>query len=143
MGSRTTAELLDVEAAQSLSHRLAGVLASGDAAEDLFTDDAFFDLNMPVWRFQIRGPKALADQLREIHRGDVSIAISRTEPTASGFVQEHVESELVDGELFSARRLVLATARDGRIAELVIYCSGEWDQALRDRHAVEAPMIRA
>jgi hypothetical protein len=32
--------------------------------------------------------------------------------------------------------------RDGRIAEVVVYCNGEWDPALRARQAAEAPMLR-
>jgi hypothetical protein len=30
----------------------------------------------------------------------------------------------------------------GRIAEVTVYCTGEWDDELRARHAAEAPMIR-
>ena len=56
-------------------------------------------------------------------------------PTASGFVTEHEEHQDVDGEDYSARRLWLCEVRDGRIAEVVGYCSGEWDDALRARHA--------
>ena len=41
-----------------------------------------------------------------------------------------------------ARRLVLCEVRDGRIAEVLVYCNGSWDAALRARHAVEAPMLR-
>ena len=32
--------------------------------------------------------------------------------------------------------------RDGLIVEAVGYCNGGWDDALRARHAVEAPMLR-
>lgn len=66
----------------------------------------------------------------------------RTVPTVSGFVHEHEERREVDGEVCSARRLWLCEVRDGRIAEVVGYCSGEWDEALRARHAIEAPMLR-
>ena len=44
--------------------------------------------------------------------------------------------------MLSARRLWLCEVRDGRITEVVGYCSGEWDEALRARHAIEAPMVR-
>ena len=36
----------------------------------------------------------------------------------------------------------LCEVRGGRITEVVGYCSGEWGEELRARHAVEAPMIR-
>jgi hypothetical protein len=31
---------------------------------------------------------------------------------------------------------------DGRIAEILSYCNGGWDDELRARHAAEAPMLR-
>ena len=59
-------------------------------------------------------------------------------PTATGFVMEHEET--VRDEV--ARRLWLCEVRDGRITEVLGYCNGGWDAALRARHAVEAPMVR-
>jgi hypothetical protein len=32
--------------------------------------------------------------------------------------------------------------RDGRIAELTVYCGGDWDADLRARHAAETHLIR-
>src|SRR5581483_9902398 len=104
--------------------------------------DVLFDLNMPVWRFQLQGPREFGAQLAAIARGEVRIEVLRTVPTRRGFVTEHVEHQDVDGEELSARRLWLCELRDGRIAEAVGYCSGEWDAALRARHAREAPMLR-
>jgi len=51
---------------------------------------------------------------------------------------EHEET--AHGEV--ARRLWLCEVRDGRITEVLGYCNGGWDAALRARHAVEAPMLR-
>ena len=58
--------------------------------------------------------------------------------TATGFVLEHEETQ---GDEV-ARRLLLCEVRDGRIAEVVVYCNGGWDPALRERQAAEAPMLR-
>lgn len=115
-----------------------------DAGADVFSEEVFFDLNMPVWRFQLQGPGAWAAQLTKLAEGVASVRVDvlRTVPTTSGFVTEHVESGEVGGETLSARRLWLCEVRDGRITEVVGYCSGEWDGALRARHAVEAPMVR-
>jgi len=110
-----------------------------DAGEDLFAPDAFFDLLPPFWRFQLRGPDAFAAQLRQL-AGDtpVSARLLRVVPTATGFLVEHEET--AHGEV--ARRLWLCEVRDGRITEVLGYCNGGWDAALRARHAVEAPMLR-
>lgn len=102
----------------------------------------FFDLNMPVWRFQLEGAEAFASQLKIIAEGPARIDILRTVPTVSGFVTEHVEHQDVGGQDMTARRLWLCEVRGGRITEVVGYCSGEWDEELRARHVVEAPMIR-
>jgi hypothetical protein len=67
----------------------------------------------------------------------------RTTPTASGFLTEQTSSERdEEGTEVTARKLLVCEVRDGRIAELSVYCSGDWDVALRARHAAEAPMLR-
>jgi hypothetical protein len=135
----TTVVTTDID---QLSARFAGVFSDPTTAADVLSPDAFFDLNMPVWRFQLQGATAFAEQLGVINHGPVQIDILRTVATDSGFVTEHEEHQLVDGEDLTARRLWLCEVRDGRIAEAVCYCSGEWDEALRTRHAAEAPMLR-
>jgi ketosteroid isomerase-like protein len=127
-----------------LSRRFHDAFRTFDAGDDAFAEDAFFDLNMPVWRFQIQGRDAFGAQLRKLAEGggDVRVDVSRTVPTVSGFVTEHEEHQDVDGQHLSARRLWLCEVRGGRIVEVVGYCSGEWDDELRARHAVEAPMLR-
>lgn len=112
-----------------------------DADDNLFTDDAFFDLYPPLWRFQLEGRDAFVAQLRAIAEGAVSTRILRVVPTATGFVMEHEETQR--GETTEvARRLWLCEVRDGRIAAAVGYCNGGWDDELRARHAAEAPMLR-
>jgi ketosteroid isomerase-like protein len=125
-----------------LSDGFADVFQTLEAGEDVFSSDVFFDLNMPVWRFQLQGAQAFESQLKSIVEGDVRIDVLRTVPTSSGFVTEHEEHQDARGQELTARRLWLCEVRDGRITEAVGYCSGEWDEELRARHAVEAPMIR-
>jgi hypothetical protein len=125
-----------------LSRRFAIVFENPGSAEDALASDAFLDLNMPVWRMQLQGARAFAAQLEKINEGDVRINVLRTVPTAFGFVTEHEEHQDVGGEDLTARRLWLCEVRDGSIVEAIGYCSGEWDEALRARHAAEAPMLR-
>ena len=107
--------------------------------EGLFAEDAFFDLYPPLWRFQLQGAEAFGNQLRAIAEGTPPTArILRVVPTATGFVMEHEEVHPTE----VARRLWLCEVRDGRITEVVGYCNGGWDAALRARHAAEAPMLR-
>jgi len=125
-----------------LSKRFHRCFETLEADGDLFTDDAFFDLLPPLWRFQLQGGGAFTDQLRSIAVGPSEVDIVRTVPTATGFVTEHVERQRVDGDFVVARRLWLCEVRDGRIAEVTGYCNGGWDRALRERQAAEAPMLR-
>ena len=134
--------MTEVSAVQKLSRRFAHIFENPDSAEEVLSTDVFFDLNMPVWRMQLQGPGAFAAQLKKINEGDVRIDVVRTVPTTSGFVTEHEEHQNVGGQDLTARRLWICEVRDGSIVEAVGYCSGEWDEELRARHASEAPMLR-
>ena len=142
MAIQKTAVIADPATVERLSEEFANVFQTLSAGKDVFSPDAFFDLNMPVWRFQLQGPDAFASQLQNIVEGPVQINVLRTVPTASGFVTEHEEHQDVGGHDMTARRLWLREVRGGLITEAIGYCSGEWDDQLRARHAAEAPMIR-
>jgi ketosteroid isomerase-like protein len=140
MDTTVTSTNPDIDRLSTGFHRCFETFAAGD---DLFADDAFFDLLPPLWRFQLVGGTAFTEQLRAIAEGPVHVEVVRTIPTASGFVTEHVEHMDVDGAEMVARRLWLCEVRDGRIVDVTGYCNGGWDAELRARHAAEAPMLRA
>lgn len=142
MPSRQTTTTVDIAVVERLSAAFIRCLETFDTGEDVFTPDAFFDLYPPFWRFQIEGPAALAAQLRAIAEGETTSRVLRLLPTPTGFVMER--EDIHRGEKTEvARHLVLCEVRDGRIAEVVDYCNGGWDDDLRARHAVEAPMLPA
>jgi ketosteroid isomerase-like protein len=68
--------------------------------------------------------------------------VVRTVPTVTGFVTEFTGRHDEDGEEITDRKILLAEVRDGRIAELTIYCSGDWNSELRARHAAETALPR-
>ena len=142
MAIHNLARSIDQETVERLSKGFANVFETQESADDIFSAEVFFDLNMPVWRFLLQGPKAFEMQIKKIVEGAVQINILRTIPTSSGFVTEHEEHQDLGGQDLTARRLWLCEVRDGRITEVIGYCSGEWDEELRARHRVEAPMIR-
>jgi hypothetical protein len=145
MGTRTAdRDGLDQHTIERLSTGFNRCFEQFDAGEDLFTADALFDLLPPFWRFQLRGPENFVGQLAAIAEGPSTARIIRVIPTEVGFVLEHEETQhRPSGEAMVARRVWLCTVDDGRISEVVGYCNGGWDDALRARHAAEAPMIRA
>jgi hypothetical protein len=134
----TTPDDMTVERLSSGFNRCFTTLEAGEA---LFTDDAFFDLLPPFWRFQLQGPAAFTAQLHAIADAPTTARILRVVPTVSGFVMEHEETKHGTPREV-ARRLWLCEVRDGRIAEVVGYCNGGWDDEMRARHAAEAPMLR-
>ncbi len=81
-----------IDPVQRLSDGFHDTFRTFVARDEVFTPDAFFDLNMPVWRFQLQGRDAFAAQLRHLAEGAVvHVDVLRTVATVSGFVTEHVE----------------------------------------------------
>jgi hypothetical protein len=141
MPSQQADTLIDNDTVERLSTAFNRCFATLDVEDGIFTDDAFFDMLPPFWRFQVEGPKTFEAQLRAIANGKPTVRTLRVVATTTGFVVEHEETQPgPEGEV--ARRLWLCEVRDGRIAEVVGYCNGGWDPALRARHAAEAPMLR-
>jgi hypothetical protein len=141
MATRQMDTTLDPATVERLSTALNRSFETLEVGDDVFADDAFFDLLPPFWRFQLQGPDAYVAQLRAITEGEASVRVLRVVPTATGFVTEHEFTERgVKDEV--ARRLILCEVRDGRITDVVCYCNGGWDAELRARHAAEAPMLR-
>lgn len=137
------AAVLDRTEAERLAQALCDCYEKLDAPDDLFAPDVFLDSFPPQWRFQLQGRGALLAQLRAVSEGAMITArLLRVVPTATGFVMEHEETYAGD-ETEVARHLDLCEVRDGRIVEIVSYCNGGWDEALRSRQAAEAPMLRA
>ena len=139
----TDMPILDHVDADQLSSEFNRCFSDFEARHDLFAADAFFDLLPPLWRFQFQGPgEAFTGQLRSIAQGPVEIEVLRTLPTGTGFLTEHVETQHTPQGDLVARRLHVCEVNGNQISAVTTYCNGGWDDELRARHAVEAPMIR-
>ena len=135
-----TTAVSDAEA-QALSERLADVFRTADVS-DVFTDDLFLDGHPPYWRFQLQGVDQFAAWLTGYSPDGTNMTVERTIPTTTGFVAEVTGDHDEDGELMTDRKILLCAVRDGRVSELTIYCSGDWDAGLRARHAEETTLLR-
>lgn len=133
--------VLDDALAQELSERLADVFRKAEAG-DVLADDVFLDGNPPEWRFQLRGRDTFDAWVKSFMPRGADTTVVRTIPTVTGFVTEFTGRHDEDGEEITDRKILLAEVRDGRIAELTVYCSGDWGAELRARHAAEAPLLR-
>ena len=139
--SQLAPTVLDDALAQELSERLADVFRTADA-EDVLSDDIFLDGNPPLWRFQLQGRDTFDAWLKSFMPHGADTTVVRTIPTVTGFVSEFTGRHESDGEEITDRKILLAEVRGGRIAELTVYCSGDWDTELRARHAAETQLIR-
>jgi ketosteroid isomerase-like protein len=59
-----------------------------------------------------------------------------------GLVTELLGRRHEQGQLITDRRIMLCTVRAGRINELTVYWNGDWDEALRARHAAQTTLER-
>lgn len=135
--TRTT----DDGVAQEMSERLADVFRTADVA-DVFTEDVFLDGHPPLWRFQLQGKDAFAAWIKAYSPDGHPTEVVRTVPTVSGFVTEFTGRFVENGQELTDRKILLCELVGGRISEMTIYCSGDWDAELRARHASEAQIIR-
>jgi ketosteroid isomerase-like protein len=133
--------VLDDAVAQELSERLADVFRTAQAT-DVLADDVFLDGNPPEWRFQLQGRDAFDAWIKSFMPDGADTTVVRTIPTVTGFVTEFTGRHDEDGGEITDRKILLAEVRDGRVAELTVYCSGDWDADLRARHAAETQLIR-
>lgn len=132
----------DDAVAQELSERLADVFRTAQAT-DVLADDVFLDGNPPLWRFQLQGRDTFDAWIKSFMPDGADTTVVRTIPTVTGFVTEFTGRHDQDGLEITDRKILLAEVRDGRITELTVYCSGDWDTDLRARHAVETQLIRS
>ena len=117
-------------------------IETGDVPEGLFTDDVFCDFTMPQWRLQAVGPEQVQGARRAGHPGPSTVVRMRLDSIPGGFLLEFEERWEWDGQRWYARELVRADVRDTSIAQLSVYCTGDWDEATVARHAEEVTLIR-
>lgn len=141
----TTAQTLSARmdpATEALARQFVQFLETGTAPAGLFAEDVFVDFTLPLWRKQVRGRRA-AEQLRRAgHPGPGTVPRWRADATPGGFVIEFEEAWAADGQQWTAREMARADVAGGEVAELSVYCTGDWDQALRAQHAAAETLIR-
>jgi hypothetical protein len=139
--TKVATSLLSDEETQELSERLADVFRTAEIG-DVLTEDLFLDGHPPFWRFQLEGRQTFAAWLQGYSPDGADITVVRAVPTVSGFVTEMVGEHLEDGVVMTDRKILLCEVRGGQISELTIFCSGDWDEELRSRHAAETTLVR-
>lgn len=134
-----TAARADVDAAVA---RLVQWLESGVAPAGLTTRDAFADLTFPQWREQCQGADELIKARRDFHPQPGQVRVERVDRTEHGFTIEFEERWVDGGQHWYCREQIRCDLRGDAIAELSLYCTGDWDEKRVAEHAATASLIR-
>lgn len=116
-------------------------LETGEA-EGLFADDAFCDVSFPQWRVQAGTARDLIAIRSKSHPCPGGVQVSRLEPTERGFTMEFEERWEDGGQRWYCREMARCDVADGKIVDLAIYCTGDWDENVQAKHARSVSLIR-
>jgi hypothetical protein len=70
------------------------------------------------------------------------VRVEALDRTARGFLIQFEERWAAGGQRWYCRELIHCMVSGGRITELAIYCTGDWDEAVQQRHAQQVRLIR-
>jgi hypothetical protein len=127
---------------RELSEKLVAFLETGTVAGGLFRPDVFLDLTMPTWRVQAAGAEELIAERKAGHPGSGTVTRWRADPTPTGFVFEFEERWDHEDQPWYSREMMRVEVAGGQIAELAVYCTGDWDQARQAEHAAAVTLLR-
>ncbi|GAB7003334.1 hypothetical protein JCM18899A_08050 [Nocardioides sp. AN3] len=125
-----------------LADRFVTWLETGVRPDDLFAADIFADLSLPQWRLQAEGAEA-AFRLREgSHPFTGEVRVEALDATTRGFLLQFEERWEAEGQRWYCRELIHCAVSEGRITELIVSCTGDWDEATQRRHADQVRLLR-
>ncbi|MFW0792416.1 hypothetical protein AAFP30_01260 [Gordonia sp. CPCC 205515] len=117
-------------------------LRTNHAPDGLFAPDMFSDLTFPCWRLQTATAADAVAVRRSGHPVTGTVRLERLDPTPTGAVMAVEERWTADCQDWYCRELFRLTVEHGHIVELVLYCTGDWDEVTQCRHAEEVTLIR-
>jgi hypothetical protein len=105
---------------RALGAEMVAFPGGGDGARGAVLPGAFLDLTMPAWRIQARALRISSASASRARR-----------PTPGGFFFEFEFEKRWDyeGQQWYAREMMRDEVNGGQVAELTVYCTGDWDQA--------------
>ncbi|MEP7019718.1 MAG: hypothetical protein ABI808_03635 [Pseudonocardiales bacterium] len=136
----TTAEIPAL--VQASVDRFVAFLETG-ATEDLFAPDVFADMTLPQWRVQIQGAEQTVAGKTTLHPPAGRTRVEKVLAGSHGYAIKVEERWQDGGQHWYCREAFLCDLDDeGRITELSVYCTGDWDEAAVARHAESVTLIR-
>jgi len=82
-------------------------------------------------------------QLREKpHPYPGVVRVEALDRTSRGFLLQFEERWEADGQPWYCRELIHCVVTDGRVGELTISCTGDWDVQTQRKHAKQVRLLR-
>ncbi|HXT46838.1 MAG TPA: hypothetical protein VN748_22445 [Pseudonocardiaceae bacterium] len=126
---------MDTAVIADLSKKMTAFLETGTVPEGLFHPDALLDVSLPTWRIRSRGLENLIGVRKDSHPCPGKVTPTRLDPMPNGFMLEFEERWEHDGQHWYCREMLRADVSDGRISELTVYCTGDWDEGRQQEYA--------
>ena len=79
----------------------------------------------------------------DVHPQPGQVRVERVDRTERGFTVEFEERWVDAGQKWYCREQVRCDLRGDAIAELSLYCTGDWDEARVAEHAAAVSLIRS
>jgi hypothetical protein len=122
--------------------RFVAFLETG-ASEGLFAPDVFADITLPHWRVQVQGAEEMVAAKTSLHPPSGRSRLEKVLVAEHGYAVKVEERWEDDGGKWYCREAFLCELDDeGRIAEISVYCTGDWDEAAVTRHAEAVTLLR-
>ncbi len=118
-------------------------LETGDRPEGMFADDVFADLSLPHWRVQAADADGAFRLREDSHPAPGRVHVEALDRTTRGFLLQLEERWEAGGQRWYCRELVHCAVTEGRISELAVYCTGDWDEAVQRRHVEQVRLLRS
>jgi hypothetical protein len=122
--------------------RFVAFLQTG-AAEGLFAPDLFADITLPHWRVQVRGGEEMIAVKTRLHPPAGRTRVEKVLVGEHGYTLKVEERwEDAGGRWYCREAFLCDLDREGRVSELSVYCTGDWDEAAVARHAEAVTLLR-
>jgi hypothetical protein len=125
-----------------LAQQLVTWLETGVRPDGMFDEDVFADLTVPHWRVQAQGVDATFHLREHDHPFPGEVRVEALDRTSRGFLIQFEERWDSEGQRWYCREMIHCVVTHGRISELAIYCTGDWDEAVQQRHSAEVRLLR-
>ncbi len=122
--------------------RFVAFLETG-ASEGLFAADVFADISLPHWRLQVRGATEMIAAKTSLHPPAGRTRVEKVLVADNGYTLKVEERwEDAGGQWYCREAFLCDLDDEGRITEISVYCTGDWDEAARARHAEAVTLLR-